>query len=125
METKHTPGPWTIDDSMAKDKYSSVLWYIIKDSVGTKLSEVKGIHCGVNNDEAEANTKLIVAAPKGLKTAIDSYIDILFQTRNDNMMRFGFNDTLCALRNYICEATGLEAEEVQVWAESQAIQKDK
>lgn len=63
MKTKHTPGPWIIDDSNAKDKHSSVLWYTVKDSIGTKLIEVKGIHYGVNNDEAEANANLAVAAP--------------------------------------------------------------
>lgn len=79
MKTKHTPGPWTIDDSMAKDKYSSVLWYIIKDSVGTKLSEVKGIHCGVNNDEAEANANVMAAAPELLE-ALDGLLSIIDDT---------------------------------------------
>ena len=41
-----------------------------------------------------------------------------------NFLRFQFNDTLNSLRNYICKATGLEAEEVQVWIEEQAMKKD-
>ena len=79
MKTKHTPGPWIIDDLHAKDKYSSVLWYDIKDSIGTKLIEVKGIHYGVNNDEAEANANLIVAAPEmlGRLEFIVEYINTL------------------------------------------------
>ncbi len=67
---KHTPGPWIIDDFNAKDKYSSVLWYSIKDSIGTKLIEVKGIHYGVNNDEAEANANLTAAAPELLEALL-------------------------------------------------------
>lgn len=123
METKHTPGTWIIDDSLAKEQNNRVFWYYIKTSEGDTIAEVKGLHCGIENNVATANTKLIATAPEGLQTAINTYIDILLKTRLDNSMRFAFNDTLCALRNYICEATGLEAEEVQTWAESQAIQK--
>lgn len=76
MKTKHTPGPWTIDDSMANNKNDSTFWYTIKDSDNKRLGEVKGIHCGVDNNIAEANAKLIAESPMMLKAliAIDNLI---------------------------------------------------
>ena len=64
MKTKHTPEPWTIDDTMAKDKTIHLLWYNIKDKYGHSIAEVKGQHYGIDNDVAEANVNLLVNSPQ-------------------------------------------------------------
>ena len=64
MKTKHTPGPWSINDLMAKDKRRVVFWYYIIDRNRNDIVEVKGRHCGIKNSIAEANVKLIVVAPE-------------------------------------------------------------
>jgi hypothetical protein len=71
METKHTSGPWIINDHMAKDKRVNCFWYKIQDDSGNTIAEVKGRHCGINNSTAEANAKLIVAGLKMLEALIE------------------------------------------------------
>lgn len=67
MKTNHTPKPWIIDNTMAKDKRINTFWYRIRDDSGNVIAEVKGQHCGINNSTAEANAKLIVTSPILLK----------------------------------------------------------
>ena len=74
MKTKHTPGPWTIDDRMAKDKNALTFWYSIRGDSNKTIAEVKGIHYGINNETAEANVKLMSEAPEML--------DALFNLNN-------------------------------------------
>ena len=71
MKTKHTPGPWSINDLMAKDKRRVVFWYYIIDRNRNNIVEVKGRHCGIKNSIAEANVKLIAVAPEMLKGLMD------------------------------------------------------
>jgi hypothetical protein len=73
MKNLFTEGEWKIDDVMAGDKRKSVLWYIIEDNKGNHMVEVKGRHCNIKNSTAEANAKLIVAAPNLLR-AVESAI---------------------------------------------------
>ncbi len=74
MKTKHTPGPWAIDDRMAKDKNALTFWYSIRGDSNKNIAEVKGIHYGVDNDVCEANANLIAEAPEML--------DALFNLNN-------------------------------------------
>lgn len=73
MKAKHTPGPWTINDSMAKDGRKSCLWYYIY-AEGKTVAEVKGRHCKIKNSTALSNAKLIAAAPELLE-ALSEFID--------------------------------------------------
>ena len=76
MKTKHTPGPWTIDDRMAKNKRKSVLWYIIANADHRNIAEVKGRHCGILNTTAEANAKVMAAGLEMLE-ALEAIRDLI------------------------------------------------
>ena len=67
MEAKHTPGPWLVEDKSSNDVYRYV------------LAECDDIHPvaritldGIRHDDvAEANARLIAAAPELLEAAIE------------------------------------------------------
>ena len=67
---KHTPGPWIIDDCMAKDLEANTFWFSIKDSNKNTIAEVKGHHYGIENKTATANANIIVAAPELLEALL-------------------------------------------------------
>ena len=68
---KHTKGEWKITTLMAGNKRLKCFWYSIQNVTGATIADVKGRHCGIKNTEAEANTKLIAAAPGLLKLLLD------------------------------------------------------
>lgn len=75
MSTKHTPGPWTVT-KVAPDKYPSgyraSVYYAIKAN-GSRIAQTSGEHM---TQDAEANARLIAAAPELLALLIESQSDI-------------------------------------------------
>ncbi len=94
MKTKHTTGPWSIDDSMAKDGRKHCLWYYIRDKVLNNLAEVKGRHCGIKNSTAEANAKLISTSPELLESLY-------------NLVNAASGDTIENLKIALADAKGI------------------
>ncbi len=90
MKTQHTPKPWIIDNTMAKDKRINTFWYRIRDDSGNVIAEAKGQHCGINNSTAEANAKLIAAAPYSLESHIKN-VELLEDFDFNNYLRLGNN----------------------------------
>ncbi len=87
MKTKHTPGPWKITDPFDNNtKRASVYWKCIKDQSGITLAEVKGRHYGTKNTIAEANAKLIAAAPEMLNNLYNAEAFLLDHTGIDQTM---------------------------------------
>jgi len=73
-KTKHTPAPWTVAWQAANGKYDSNGNYWIRQSVGIKASE------------AEANARLIAAAPELLSSLKEC----------ENMIRAFLSDNISA-----------------------------
>lgn len=72
MTTKHTPGPWTMhprgEDGAEVRAITSVAWCGIASTHGASGSQV------IRADEAQANARLIAAAPD-LLAACEAIID--------------------------------------------------
>lgn len=60
MEAKHTPGPWNLKNPTAKYAAYNNLWFCIIESEDRRI--IQKIY-GRSKEEAEANAKLIAAAP--------------------------------------------------------------
>ena len=72
METKHTPGPWNLDKRQEKlmgaNGQSIVVWN-------------SGLSFGNRTEEAEANARLIAAAPELLAALKKAYAFAVQQSR--------------------------------------------
>lgn len=91
MEKKFTKGEWTIDSRFATS--NSCYWQMILSDEGGKIAEVKGIHCNIQNEECDANAKLIAAAPLSFENHVinsghcDSLIEMIEDGRIDAAKR--------------------------------------
>lgn len=72
--SKHTPGPWATKE--VNDKGAHVLWVMPIKANGHYVAEV-----GVNSPDAQANARLIAAAPDLLE-ALEHALAELEQTAN-------------------------------------------
>lgn len=88
----HTPGPW--DATLG----ASGMMAVEADDGSIVASYV-----------ADANARLIAAAPDGLEVAVATYLALLAAVD----VRHRFQAELCALRDFIAKATGRGPQEVQ------------
>ena len=80
MKTKHTPGSWM---AYVWEETGTDLWHIRSVKTFTDLiaTVYRWMGC-INKREAEANAKLIAAAPELLE-AIQYYFDVLEEVRGE------------------------------------------
>jgi len=92
MNTKHTPGPWTIGDE--NNQHVEIC---IGDAVANlERQDRYGLHMVFSREEMRANARLIVAAPELLEALCDMVSD-----RNELS-----DGTLCFAKAAIDKATG-------------------
>ena len=72
MNTKHTPAPWTKDLEPYESKFGRKRYTI---QVYKKELHCLAVVSSVNKEEAEANAKLIAAAPELLE-ALTEYVNL-------------------------------------------------
>lgn len=80
--SKHTPGPW-------KDKGSLIGWFDIENFEGKEIAWISNVPVR-NLEEAEANARLIIAAPELLEACKKALVE---------------------LESYLCDCTEYEAPE--------------
>ena len=73
----HTPGPWTIDPSQPE------CWARIRADGDEPIADVFGLDRDDDADEADANARLIAAAPETLK-ALEAKEIVLRRRNNEN-----------------------------------------
>lgn len=71
MKYKGTKGKWDKILNVGNSKDEDCFYKIIKDCNDNTIAEVKGVHCGIDNNECEYNTILISKAPEMLGMLID------------------------------------------------------
>ena len=64
MEFKGTKGECT--QSRIVDE-PHISWITVKSEDGNMIAEFKGLHCGISNEQMNANAKLFIAAPELLE----------------------------------------------------------
>ena len=64
MEFKGTKGECT--QSRVVDE-PHISWITIKNEDNNMVAEFKGLHCGITNEQMNANAKLFIAAPELLE----------------------------------------------------------
>jgi hypothetical protein len=108
METKHTPGPWT-----AEPYGDNGRWEVNSDGKlpWKAIADIRCDHMGadaVNEAEAEANAKLIAAAPELLE-ACQAAFDLVYRIalkHRESMSQQEYTSTQEALLAAIAKATG-------------------
>ena len=95
--SKHTPGPWYVDDGMVKVKDPSALW-------GYRIVADAGLVGNVR----EANARLIAAAPKLLE-ACKAYIQHRKAFIAANPNRISEADLITLVGRAIAEAEGTDS----------------
>lgn len=91
METKHTPGPWCLDD----DGFVYGEGFIVSDPHSSP---------DIDPDEREANARLIAAAPE-LLAALQWFCACMHDDSVDDMGKF-INEMESRARAAIAKATG-------------------
>jgi hypothetical protein len=119
MNLKHTPGVWTLPHFVGGST-GCQCGYVLAEGYCGAVAEVfydnmKRIADGGNDcpprAEAEANARLIAAAPVGLSVAMQVYTELLRLPVGSERIRL--QGALCSLRDYIAEATGETPQAVQ------------
>ena len=86
--TAHTPGPWTVTGPGPYDPESRVALTVEQDSpTRRQVALVGNAPATMTREEAEANARLIAAAPdllKALQTLWDEPYEVLHQLLNDD-----------------------------------------
>lgn len=101
----HTKGPWRVFD---KSHTECRITYGPHDLVLAKVFD------GSEFDSADANARLIAAAPELLATVEAAYVLLgSIRTQWDGRHSAEGQGLLCDLRDAICKATGREAQDVQ------------
>lgn len=75
MTTKHTPGPWTVrldyDNNITQQKPGR---HTIRSNDGWNLERIwEGVGTSYTKEQADANARLIAAAPELLQACKDAY----------------------------------------------------
>ena len=103
METKHTPGPW---EQGTQTRGSTTL--VARIETGFAVAEMRNVHF---REEAEANARLIAAAPDGLAANIkarDAILDLLGSgmVSTDGSLIAALRDAMNECNVAIAKATG-------------------
>ena len=99
-ETTHTPGPWTWERARASLTFGTVPSDKHRYAIGTPLGELfSGVELGISSEEADANARLIAAAPDLLEAAKEALAEFI---SNGHAAADGWpcNSTGCA----VCDA---------------------
>ena len=108
MGTKHTPGPWKLDRSLqpADGEYD----YAISSPEHFVLAEAFGRSANGGHPPAEANARLIAAAPELLEALREAEVGLEFAGADKTIAEGDFIPTptlaLRAVRAAIAKATG-------------------
>jgi hypothetical protein len=108
-EAKHTPGPWSFDgdgfDSVAA-QHCGTDGYIVFQVLGDdKLNSICEIDPQTDDSEAEANARLIAAAPDLLK-ALEIAEDMLKQCMKQTHFTLGACGNMTKISEIIAKAKG-------------------
>jgi len=75
MTTKHTPGPWTVQD-MSKASHPRnkkwLGWWRIRTAEGDLLADCRAVGLRITDAEIVSNARLIAAAPELLDAATEA-----------------------------------------------------
>lgn len=104
MTTEHTPGPWTVasngDDGARVNAFATVAWCPTSAAFGVDGSQV------ISADEAEANARLIAAAPE-LLAACEVFIEAERRAEVNGREGFGlYTEAMSAARAAVAKARG-------------------
>lgn len=100
MKTKHTPGPW---ETGTQTKGSTTL--VSRIETGFAVAEMRNVHF---REEAEANARLIAAAPElleALQTFLTEYVQLV-ESGDAGFWNADEEEKVIAARAAIAKATG-------------------
>jgi len=119
MKTKHTSGKWHY-----RTGDSVNFCEIIGDYETNKCIAVAPKYCFVEKDEAEANGRLIAAAPDMLKELILTYLRLQIESLKDKSMKFAVTTDYmrASLRNKIAKI--LDVEDIELQSQIESIAND-
>jgi len=66
MTTKHTPGPWTVQDmsKVSRPRNKGLGWWRIRTAKGDLIADCRAVGLRITDAEIVANARLIAASPK-------------------------------------------------------------
>jgi len=108
--SKHTPGPWKYVPHDGRQNQRIVALEEIVGPRQIKLATVLITAWKQDHSSAVPNARLIAAAPDGLEAAEAAYLALLGR---QDIWRVHNQRVYCMLRDFIANATGREAEDVQ------------
>ncbi len=108
MKLKHTQTEWRISDQGENGVF-------ISSGEGSQSGAVARVYSKNSlietEEEAAANSLLVVSAPKGLQVAIKTYVKLLMKPTDS--WRISNQSAYTDLREFIAEATGYSEKQVQ------------
>lgn len=109
---KHTAGKWSVSSSILVCSEDGKV-------IANCLSMVEIAELSIGIEEASSNAALISAAPDLLQALEAGYIFAL--NHPHDAYRARNQETLCAMRDAICKATGRDSQDVQEDYEERAL----
>lgn len=109
--SKHTPEPWEEDDGNIYGGGGAIYVCSMRGYEGTESDEWLA--------RLEADTRLVIAAPAGLRAAESAYLALL-RAPPTSQLRLQSQYVLTQLRDFIAEVRGLDSEVIQTAFERSA-----
>jgi len=81
MEFKGTKGECT-QYTIVNEPHIS--WIVVKSENGDTVADFKGVHCGIPNEQMNANAKLFIAAPE----LLEALKNIVNQIENEHVSEY-------------------------------------